>query len=114
MFSRKDVYDYDDVYDEDDQGYYEDFDTSEDPEEVIEKMRGTVVKGDCIYCGGKHTMSYEGDVCFVCSECKKSIHEDLYYLWLAGYNIDLEDNEYDEDELYDDEDDDYLDEDFEA
>lgn len=74
-------------YDAEDSRNYEELDENEDPEEVIEQLRGTVGRGDCIYCDGKNTMEYEGHICYICSKCGKSVHEDTYYLWLAGYEI---------------------------
>lgn len=69
---------------------YEVVDENEDPEEVIEKLRGTIGKGDCIYCSAKNGMKYDGFICFICSECGNSVHEDLYYRWAAGYPITFE------------------------
>lgn len=79
IFKRKKD-EYDIIYDEE---------TGESPEDAIERLRGTISKGDCLYCNGKHTMKYTGDICFVCSECGQSVHEDIYYLWAAGYPIEL-------------------------
>ena len=59
-------------------------------EQMANEMRGTVIRGDCIYCRGKNTMYYEGDICFVCTRWRNSIHEDLYYRWLAGGTIEFE------------------------
>lgn len=56
-----------------------------------EELRGNIGRGDCLYCGGKLTMEYVGDICFICSKCGKSVHEDIYYRWAAGYNIEIED-----------------------
>lgn len=84
---------YDDIYDYDieDSRNYEELDENEDPEDAIERLRGTIARGNCIYCGGKLTMTYEGNICFVCSKCKKSVYEDIYYRWIAGYPVEFED-----------------------
>ena len=60
-------------------------------EDAIEELRGNVGRGPCIYCGGKNTMTYEGDICFICSKCNMGVHEDIYYRWLAGETIEFED-----------------------
>lgn len=54
---------------------------------VINELRGTVGRGDCMYCGAKNGMVYEGHICFICNICGMGVHEDLYYRWLAGDNI---------------------------
>lgn len=59
-------------------------------EEAIEEIRGNIGRGDCVYCGAKHAMEYIGDICFICSSCGKSVHEDIYYRWALGYEINLE------------------------
>lgn len=87
MCERKDEYDI--IYDSDDNRTYEEF--SDSPEEAIEKLRGVIGRGDCLYCGAKNAMKYEGRICFICSMCDKSVHEDLYYRWAAGYDIETED-----------------------
>ena len=61
-------------------------------EEEIEELRGNVVRGACLYCHKPNGMIYEGDICFVCTECNQSIHENLYYRWLVGG--DIENDEY--------------------
>ncbi len=68
---------YDDLYDDSNDKIYE----------MIEMLRGTIERGDCLYCGGKLSMEYTGNVCFICSKCAKSVHEDVYYAWAAGYDI---------------------------
>lgn len=84
--------DYDDVYyDEEDGRMWEDLDENEDPDDVVESLRGTIERGDCIYCGGKLTMTHEGNVCFICSKCGKAVDEDIYYRWIAGYPVEFED-----------------------
>lgn len=72
---------------------YEELYDSEDDvnEEAIEELRGVIGRGDCLYCGAKNAMKYEGHICFICSMCDKSVHEDLYYRWAAGYDIETED-----------------------
>jgi hypothetical protein len=88
---KKDEYDrlYD--YDSEDSRNYEELDENETPEEAIEKLRGTIGRGDCIYCGAKNGMEYEGHICFICNTCGQSTHEDIYYRWAAGYPIEFED-----------------------
>ena len=87
---KKDEYDRIYDYDEDSRNY-EELDESEDSEEIIERLRGNIGRGDCLYCDGKNTMEYEGFVCFICSKCGKSVHEDIYYRWAAGYPVEFED-----------------------
>lgn len=90
-----DIFDdeYDFIYDNgDDSGIdYSDLSENEDPEDVIDSLRGTIGRGDCIYCDSKDSMEYDGFVCFICSHCGKSVHEDIYYRWAAGYPIDFDD-----------------------
>lgn len=75
-------------YDEEDSRNYEEFDDTEDAmDEAIARLRGTISVGDCMECGAKDAMKYEGNVCFVCSKCKMAVHENLYYLWTAGFPI---------------------------
>lgn len=62
-----------------------------DLDDILEELRGNIGRGDCIYCGAKNGMKYEGFICFICSECDRSIHEELYYRWLAGETIEFED-----------------------
>lgn len=62
-----------------------------DLDDILEELRGNIGRGDCIYCGAKNGMKYEGYICFICSECGRSIHEELYYRWLAGETIEFED-----------------------
>lgn len=82
------------IYDDDD-SYEFIYDVEEELEEyyfnAVNELRGTIGMGDCIYCGGKNTMHYEGHICFICDQCGGAIHEDLYYRWLAGDNIITED-----------------------
>lgn len=70
---------------------YEEPDENEDPEVVIDRLRNTIGRGDCLYCNSKHAMEYDGQICFICKMCGRSVHEDIYYRWAAGYLIDLED-----------------------
>lgn len=85
--------DYEDIYgyDIEDNTRYEELDENEDIEVTINKLRGTVGRGDCLYCGGKNAMIYTGDICFVCDKCDKSVHEDIYYRWIAGEEIVFDD-----------------------
>lgn len=87
---KKDEYDVIYEYDSEDTRNYEELDENEDPEEAVERLRGIIGRGDCLYCGGKNAMEYEGHICFICSMCGKSVHEDLYYRWAAGYDIEIE------------------------
>ena len=92
MVKRRDeydiIYDYDDYDEEDSRNYEELSETNED--EKIEKLRGKIGRGYCLYCGAENGMIYEGDICFICTECGKSVHEDLYYRWAAGYDVYLD------------------------
>ena len=74
--------DYNDIYN---------YDIEDEIEESVVELKGTIGRGDCLYCKGKHTMKYEGNICFICSNCGKSIYEDLYYRWIAGYEVKTED-----------------------
>lgn len=60
-------------------------------EEAIEDLRGNVGRGACIYCYAPNAMTYEGHVCFICNVCGRSVHEDIYYRWLAGDDIEFDD-----------------------
>ncbi|MCM1225674.1 MAG: hypothetical protein NC548_65650 [Lachnospiraceae bacterium] len=91
----KKLEEYRNIYDEEDSRNYEEFTESEyeTPEDIIAEMKGTIASGDCIYCGAKMGMKYEGDICFICSECGRSTHENIYYLWAAGYDVYLDNDE---------------------
>lgn len=91
MRKKRDEYDIIYNYDDEDSRRYEELDENDDPEEVIEKLRNTIGRGDCIYCDAKDGMEYEGNICFICSSCGRSVHEDIYYRWIAGYPIEFED-----------------------
>jgi len=86
---KKEEYNY--IYDDDHDIDYSELSESSDPEEEIEKLRGTISKGSCMYCGKKDGMKYD-EICFICSYCGRAVHEDLYYRWAAGYPIDLGDD----------------------
>lgn len=88
---KKDEYDRIYGYETEDSRNYEELDENEDPDDIIESLRNTIGRGDCLYCGGKNSMEYEGHICFICTECGKSVHEDIYYRWAAAYSIDFED-----------------------
>ena len=88
---KKDEYDLIYDYDTEDSRNYEELDENEDPEEAIERLRNTIGRGDCLYCNAKNGMEYEGHICFICSVCGKSVHEDIYYRWAAGYPIEFTD-----------------------
>lgn len=60
-------------------------------EEKIEKLKGNISRGDCLYCNSNNTMEYEGHICFICSKCGNAVHEDIYYRWAAGCTIKFED-----------------------
>lgn len=90
MHKKRDEYDVIYEYDFEDSRCYEELDEN-DEEESIDRLRGTIGRGDCIYCNAKNGMEYEGHICFICTECGKSVHEDIYYRWAAGYVIQIED-----------------------
>lgn len=95
MRKRKDEYKF--IYDNGDDSGIDYSDLSEsDPEEAVDSLRGNVLSGSCIYCGAQDGMKYEGDICFICSVCGRSIHEDLYYRLLAGYEIEMDNDDYDD------------------
>lgn len=82
---------YDRIYDYcDDSIEYAELDENETPEEAVERLRNTIGRGDCVYCGAKNAMEYDGCICFICSKCDMSVHEDVYYRWAAGYPIEFE------------------------
>ena len=85
-YGKREKDEYEEIYD--DEIDYEELDENDDPDEVIANLKGTIGRGDCLYCNAKHAMVYDGFMCFICSECGMSIHEDLYYRWAAGYSID--------------------------
>ena len=79
---------YDDIYGDEEL----DLDDEEiDPDDAVELLRGKITSGDCIYCGGTNSMIFD-EVCFICTICNRSIHEDLYYRWAAGYEIEMDDD----------------------
>lgn len=82
---------YDIIYDFEDSRIFEELNECEDEEDAIEHLRGTIVKGKCIYPDCQGEMIYVGNICFVCSMCGRSVHEDIYYRWAAGYTIEFED-----------------------
>lgn len=55
-----------------------------DIDQIIEEMKGTIKRGDCLYCGSKDTMVYSGNICFVCWKCGKSVHENTFYACATG------------------------------
>lgn len=85
FMSRSKEGEYYDIYEN-----YEELDENEDPLDAIDRLRGTIGRGDCVYCGAKDAMVYEGNICFVCQQCGRSIHEDGYYMWAAGYGLTFE------------------------
>lgn len=94
MFKKKKD-DYSILYDED-LGYDPaEVDGNPDPEEEADKLRGTIASGTCFYCGADNGMKYEGN-CFICSECHMGMDEDLYYRWMAGYDVETDDDSWDE------------------
>lgn len=87
LFKKDSDYDLYFGYDDDDLDF-EEFDSCDDD---VEELRGTISKGTCLYCGENEGMEYTGDICFVCSKCGKSVHEDTYYYWASGHDIEFED-----------------------
>ena len=85
FMSRSNEGEYYDIYENN-----EELDENEDPLDAIERLRGTIGRGNCVYCGAKNAMVYEGNICFVCQQCSRSIHEDGYYMWAAGYGLTFE------------------------
>ena len=58
---------------------------------VVRKPKGgNIGRGTCLYCGAENGMEYEGRICFICSKCGKSAHEDIYYYWAAGGSVELD------------------------
>ena len=85
---------YNDIYDNgDDDGIdyseLDGYEFEESIDEAIDRLRGTIGRGDCLYCNAKNGMKYDGFICFICSECGNSVHEDTYYRWAAGYPVDF-------------------------
>lgn len=68
---------------------YPEIDT-EKLENDIEELRGTIAKGSCLFCEDGE-MIYTANCCFICNKCGKSVHEDMYYQWAAGYPIEFDD-----------------------
>lgn len=91
MHMKRGEYDVIYEYDFEDSRRYEELDENEDMDEIMERLKGTIGRGDCIYCGASNGMEYEGHICFICKSCGKSVHEDIYYRWAAGYTIEIED-----------------------
>lgn len=56
----------------------------EELELAIDAMKGTIEKGDCLYCGEEDSMIYTGNICFICNKCQKSVHEDTFYACRLG------------------------------
>lgn len=79
---------YDEIYDNNMD--YEEVDENEDVEDAIERLRGTIGRGDCLVCNAKNGMKYDGFICFICSECGMSVIEDTYYRWAAGYPVEFD------------------------
>lgn len=78
-------------YDSEDSRNYEEFGTYDELDDAIEELKGCIGRGDCLYCDAKDAMEYEGYICFICKECGRSVHEDIYYRWAAGGSIEFED-----------------------
>lgn len=75
--------DYDIIYNYDieDSRNYENI-VTDDIDDKIESIRGTIGRGKCMICGSDDSMIYEGNICFICNKCGGSVHEDIYYRWL--------------------------------
>lgn len=93
---KKDEYDY--IYnncdDDDDIDYseldgYEFEDSDETIDAAINGLKGTIGRGDCLYCNAKNGMKYDPCGFFYCDKCKGILDEDIYYRWAAGYPIEL-------------------------
>lgn len=91
----KDEYSY--IYGDDDDddvdwseiGECEFMDTEDEIEERINGIRGTIGRGDCLYCYGKNSMKYEPAGFFYCDKCKSMTDEDFYYRWCLGYPTEI-------------------------
>jgi len=78
--------DYSDLGDEWDD---EDDDEELAVEQAIERLKGTIKDGDCMFCGSKGTAHYDGNF-FFCKECHYVVEEDFYYRWYAGFPVEID------------------------
>ena len=46
--------------------------------------------GNCPYCDGKDTMSYDGSTCYICSNCNTATDKETYLEWLHGSPIEFD------------------------
>lgn len=90
FFGRRKNDEYDEIYHGNNMDY-EEVDENEDEEEAIERLRGTIGRGDCIICDAHDAMVYDGCCCFICKKCGGSVSEDTYLRWAAGYSVEFED-----------------------
>lgn len=79
--------------------YDEDWCESDDDETMddkIDEIRGTIDKGDCLWCHKHNGMKYHPEGYFFCDACEMMCDEDTYYMWHLGYDVTATDgdNEY--------------------
>lgn len=90
----KDIWDNgeDDLIDYSELDGYE-FENDEDVDEetearwaAIDRLKGTIQDGDCLYCGKQNGMHYvKGYYC--CKTCHDLVPEEVYLQWYAGFDV---------------------------
>lgn len=68
----------------------DDYETMDDK---IEKIRGTIDKGDCLWCNRRSGMKYYPEGYFLCDRCNMMCEEDTYYMWYLGYDVSATDGD---------------------
>lgn len=81
------IYDFED----DDSRNYEELDENESVEDAVERIKNSYGRGDCMFCGTVNGMIRENTMCLICESCGRAVHEDIYFRWLAGYDVEFED-----------------------
>ncbi len=70
--------------------YDEDWCESDDDktmDDEIDEIRGTIDKGDCLWCHKHNGMKYDPQGFFFCDSCNMMCEEDTYYMWYLGYDV---------------------------
>ena len=68
-------------------------DDDETMDDKIEKIRGTIDKGDCLWCNSRNGMKYYPEGYFLCDRCNMMCEEDTYYMWYLGYDVSATDGD---------------------
>lgn len=79
----------DGMYDED----WIESDDDETMDDKIEKIRGTIDEGDCLWCHQHNGMKYDPQGFFLCDSCNMMCEEDTYYMWNLGYDVTADDGD---------------------